>query len=98
MALVIDLPHSHYRPVPRPYTLERPPLTWLALALALALVGLLLASLVTTLGLAGAVNPYSLALFPTCGGLAIALAMFYLEVTWNSVSSAYAPAGTFSAC
>lgn len=96
MTLVIDLPYSHYRPITRPASVpERPTLDWSALALALAVVGLLLANLVVMLGLAGLVNPFWLALVPAGLGLAIALAQFYVEVTWNSVT---APLATSSAC
>lgn len=75
----IDLPRADWRPIPdRP---GRPPLTWLALALALALVGLSLANLLLGMNLMTAAGAYLMAMLPTAAGLGIALAMLTVEIT-----------------
>ena len=56
-----------------------PTLTYLALALALALTGLALAALLTTAGVA-ILAALNLALLPTTAGLGLALACAYLEI------------------
>lgn len=78
MIVVIDLPQTNYRPVP---SVPQPPsLAWLILALALGALGVNLAALLVTAGLA-VPAAYSLALLPCCAGLGLTLALAYLEVT-----------------
>lgn len=81
MTTIIYLPRSYVRPVAS--ALRPPDLTWLALALAFALAGLLCANLAIAAGLA-VVTALNLAVLPACLGLGIALAVFHLEVSWSA--------------
>lgn len=74
---VIDLPQTNYRPL---VPVQLPSLAWLVLALALAALGVNLAALLITAGVAVA-TAYSLALLPCCLGLGLTLAFLHLEVT-----------------